>query len=122
MFGCPAESLVANAAIPFAEVKTDHRVYYNRTPFGVFSINCISYIEREEGFQASHFSMNVAAHKDRQKRSVVEIPLLSDAEAGAETEVRVHFFIDTGLNVETACFSSGDYRLEFKERTERHCR
>ena len=121
MLRSPAEGLITDTGIHFTEVKTDHRVDKHCTPISVLSIDGISEVEGEEWLETTHTATYVSPYEDRDKGTVVEVPLLGDTDAGAETDVLGHHLMDTALHIEAASMSTCDNRLEFNERSDSEC-
>ena len=118
MLRSPAVGLITDTGINLAEIKTDHRVDKHCTPICVLGIDGISEVEGEKRFETTHTATYVAPYKDGDKGTVVEVPLLSDTDTGAEADVLGHHLMDTSLHIEAAGVSACDDRLEFNERSD----
>ena len=118
MLWSPAEGLITYPGINLTEVKTYHRVDKHRTPICVLSIDGIPEVEGEEWFETTHTATYIAPYEDRDKGTVVEIPLFGNTDTGTEADVLCHHLMDTTLNVEATGTSTGDDRLKLYKRSD----
>ena len=110
-------SQITYGDIPSAEIKTYHRIDEHGAPFCMPGIDLIADIKREEGIETCQPTLKLSAQEDRDERSGVEIPLLRDADTGTQTDVLMHLFGDTGLEIK--CCKAVAYLdgLKLKERS-----